>query len=119
MRILWFRQSSKPKNLPLNTLSGAKKVEGDNLPKIVLFSNCHNLGFFHWVLVAGAAGVAILDLINSLTWNWRTDYHLVDGGNLTYYSTPGLIAISGLLGLMLLTGFLTHRPNSTQTLGGV
>jgi hypothetical protein len=77
------------------------------------------LGFFHWVPVADAAGVVILDLINSLTWDWRTDYHLADDGNLTYYSTPGLIAITGLLGLMLLTGFLTHRRNSTQPLSGV
>ncbi|MCX7976976.1 MAG: hypothetical protein N2646_07865 [Bellilinea sp.] len=69
-------------------------------------------------LIAAAAGVVMLDLINSLTWDWRTYYNLRDDGSL-FYSTAGLIAIVVLLGFMLLTGFLTLRRNLPRGLGGI
>ncbi len=72
-----------------------------------------------FVLIGGAADVVIVDLITSLTWDWRAYYHLSDDGQLTYYSPFGLIAIAVLLGFMLLTGYLTRWRNSTPPLNGV
>ncbi len=70
-------------------------------------------------LIVASAGVVMLDVINSLTWDWRTYYHLPANGNPTYYSTAGLIAIVALLGFMLLTGFLTLRRSMPRGSGGV
>lgn len=70
-------------------------------------------------LIAGSGGVVLLDVINSLTWDWRAYYNLSDDGQLTYYSTAGLMAIALLLGCMLLIGYLTLRRNSSRRSGGV
>jgi hypothetical protein len=70
-------------------------------------------------LITASAGVVMLDVINSLTWDWRTYYQLPANGNPTYYSIAGLITIVVLLGFMLLTGFLTLRRNLPRGLGGI
>lgn len=70
-------------------------------------------------LIAALAGVIMMDVLNSLTWDWRSYYHLPANGSPTYYSTAGLLAIVALLGFMLLTGFLTLRRNMPRGSGGV